>query len=393
MSLLRRLFASPAFHVIVLTVAVAIVFARSHIVPMDDDFNYQRFIQTLAAGHIDLSIPGFHGASFLALPLYLLTHSTHANIWFQILCAIALVPAAYGAALALLRDRFQAILFAYAMALMPFYFFVALRGFTFPSFTLAVLLALMLRAHGSRWAWLPLGISFLIKPFSIALAPLFLWWQPVGQESDRRNGRMQLCFALILPLLYIAAEYAQIGKIIVGSHPAIDQTNVFQWWKFPLNIVYGFQMLFSIHNYYFPNPAATGPGNLVHASPLLLFLGTFGLLYAKKFWADRRLAYALGASVILAYALAASLDHMDHFYMQTAVLLLALAGVPLLARYVRLIPLVLFSFHFQFLYLYLQYRGVFFNDVSLFLIPLAVDVLALAVAVSFWSTWTREVSE
>ncbi len=390
MSLLRRLFASPAFHITILTIVVAIVFARSHIVPMDDDFNYQRFIETLAAGRVDFSIPGFHGASFLALPIYLLTRTAHANIWFQILCAIALVPAAYGAALALLRDRFQAILFAYAMALMPFYFFVALRGFTFPSFTLAVLLALMLRARGSRWAWVPLGISFLIKPFSVALAPLFLWWQPEGDQADRRKGSMQLGLALIFPLLYVAAEYLQIGRIIVGAHPTIDQTNVFQWWKFPLNAAYGFQMLFSIHNYYFPNPAATGPGNLVHASPLLLLLGTFGLLYAKKFWGDRRLAYALGASVILAYELAASLDHMDHFYMETAVLLLALAGIPVLARYLRLLPFVLFSFHFQFLYLYLGYRGVFFGDMSLFLVPVIVDVLC---AVAWWIIVSRREQE
>ncbi len=392
---LRALFLSSAFHVTVLTLAVAAVFLRSTIVPMDDDSLYQQFIETLAHGRVDFSIPGFHGASFLAVPLYLLTGFPHANILFQVLCAIALVPAAYFAARSFLNDQFQAVLFTYAMAMMPFYFFISLRGFTFASFTLCVLLTLALRGKGSGWVWLPLGISFLIKPFSIALLPLLLWWNP--NKQTWKNGSRQLGLALVFPLIYVIAEYLQIGRVFVGVHPTIDQANVFQWWKFPLNVVHGFQMLFSIHNYYPLDPALTGPGNLVHGSPLLLFLGLFGLLYLSTFWRDRRLGQAIAFSIGIAYILAALLDHMDHFYLEAAVLLLTLAGIPVLAKYQRLLPVILFSLHFQFVYLYLQYRGIFFPDFSLFLIPVVADVLALVTGLLWltqkpmhsWLFWRR----
>ncbi len=351
---------------------------RTHPFPLDDNFAYQRFIETLAQGKVDLSIPGFQGASFLALPLYLLTRSPLTNIWFQVLCAALLVPAAALAASSLLRDRLQVILFTYAMALMPFYFFLALRGFTFASFTLFVLLTLWLRGRGSVWAWAPLALSLLIKPFSIALLPLFLLWQPEAtMKTLWHRGWVQLLLAIILPALYAATQYLQVGRLIIGAHENINQLNVFQWWRLPLNAAHGVQMLFSIHNFYFPDPGKTGLGNMTHSSPLLLFLGLFSLLYPRQFWKDRRLAGTILLSALLAFLLAASLDHLDHFYLETCVLLLTLASIPVVARYKLLLPLVLVTFHFQFFYLYLNYRGEFFMDTSLFWIVAIIDAMAV----------------
>ena len=42
----------------------------------------------------------------------------------------------------------------------------------------------------------------------------------------------------------------------------------------------------------------------------------------------------------------------------------------------RLIPLVLVTFQFQFFYLYLMWRGVYFPDKSLLLIPMMIDGMA-----------------
>lgn len=373
----------PLVHVALLTLVVAWVFVRASIAPQDDHFLYQAFIESLAAGRLDLSIPGFHGASFLAVPLHLLTGSPLTNIHFQIFCALCIVPVGYAAARALLRDTFLAVLWAYVLALSPFFFYYGLRGFTVPSYVLFIHLTILLRARASAWAWLPLSLCILMKPFAVALLPLFLVWRPAQERAHGLSrGWLQGLFACLLPAAYIVAQFAQIGRIIVGVHADLGVSNVFLWSRFPLNAAHGVQMLFSIHNFYFPDPAKTAMGNLVQGSPLVLFLGVLALLYLPAFWArDRRLGSALLLGCVIAYVLACALDHMDNFYLQMTVILLSLAALPVIAQWKRLLPLLLATYHFQFLYVYLATAGVFFTDYSLFAIPLIVDILALLSAV------------
>lgn len=388
---LRTLLAHPAFHLSVITLLLLSVLLRSNIIPQDDAFLYKQFIETLATGRIDLSIAGFHGASFLTLPLYLLTGSPLAHEWFQMFCGLCIPIAGFFAAHALLQDKTQAIFFAYALALMPFLQFIALRGFTFPSFTLFLLLTLLLRARGSRWAFLALGISLLIKPFSIALLPLFLWWQPstTTPHTGMRRGWVQLLLGVSIAAAYVLAQYSQIGRVIVGAHTEIDQTNVFLLSRFPLNVLHGIQMMFSVHNFYFVDPARTGMGNMTHSSPLLMLMGCIAFLYPKDLWKDTRLARALGLSALLAFFLAAALDHMDHFYMETCVILLTLGAIPFLARHLLLLPLVLITLHFQFFYLHLMWKDLYFPDSSLWIIPLAIDVLAILAWAVFRASHVR----
>ncbi len=399
MQFIRRLLRAPAFHIVLLTLLLGMVFLRTQISPQDDHFHYQKFIETLASGRLDLSIPGFQGASFLALPLYLLTHSPLTNIYVQLLCALLLPLAGYAAAQALLKDRFQAVLFSYVIALSPYLTFIAFRGFTFPSFTLLILLTLWLRARGSAWAFLPWAFSVITKPFSIALFPLFLLWHPSRTNDANRHaqgwwvrfafwkrssrvswwskGWVQILFALPIPVLYVALQYAQVGHVIVGSHANLDQSNVFLWWRMPLNAAHGLQMMFSVHNYYFPDPGKTGPGNIMHTSPLLVAFGVFALLYPRENWKDICLARAIALTALIAFSLAAALDHMDHFYMETSVLLLTLASLPFVARHRLLLPLVLALFHLSFFYIWLWGRGTYFMDYSIFFVPFMVDILAL----------------
>lgn len=377
MKFLTRIFGKPWFHLLCIQVVIAIVFWRTNVVPQDDHGHYSRFIDALANGRLDLSIPGFQGSSFLATPFYLLMPVYELNAYFQIACAFLLPLAAYFAAKHTLRDRLQSVLFAYAMALMPFFYFMAFQGFTFASFTLLSLITIGLRGRGSAWAWLPWAFAILTKPFAIALLPLFLFWKPTVHESFLRKGWVQILLMLPIPAAYVIAQYFQVGHIIVGAHPEITQSNVFLWWRAPLNAAHGVQMLFSVHNFYFPDPSKTGQGNLVHSSPILMLLGVFSLLYPRQFWKDIRLARAIGVAFLIAYTLAALLDHMDHFYMEMSVLILALAGIPLVLHYRLLIPIVLVTFHFQFFYLYLSWRGTFFPDYSIAAIPLFIDVMAI----------------
>lgn len=365
----------PLKHIVPLSLIVALSLSSATIHPMDDHGNYRRFIETLATGQIDFSIPGFHGASFLALPIYLVTQSPLTNIYFQILCALFLVPMGYFAVSALLRDKVSGILFAYILSMSPFFFFLVFRGFTFASFTLMVFAAIYLYSRQSRFTWFPLGMSFITKPFSIALAPLMLLWPESKPSRSLRSPWVQLGFALIIPLVYIVAEYAQIGRIIVGSHVEIDQSSVFTSGRVFLNIAHGIQMLFSVHNYYFPNPAMTGPGNLVHSSPILMFLGVFALLYPKMFFSNMRFAWGMRLSVITAYMLVALLDHMDHFYMQMTVILLLVSSLATLRKFPLLIPLVLATLHFQWLYAYLNFVDSFSLTTTFFVVPVFVDIV------------------
>jgi hypothetical protein len=379
MTALARFLRHPLPHILFLVAITACAFLHSRISPMDDAALYQKFAENLAHGIINFSILGFHGASLLTLPVYLLTGSPLAGVYTQILCALVIIPLAYFAARALLADTFSAILFAYVVTLMPFFLFPALRGFTFASFTALVLLAMYLRAIGSRFAWIALGLSFITKPFSIALAPLFLLWEPATRKNRPllERGSMQFALALTIPAIYLLWEFLQTGHIAVGAHPNIEVSNVFPLVRFPLNLLHGVQMLFSIHNFYFPNPAQTTMGNLVHSSPLLMVFGIVSLLYPHGEWSDLRLARAVTLSAIVAYILAALLDHMDQFYIETAVLLLTFAAIPYLAKRWLLLPLVLGTLHFQFFYLYLQYRTTFFPNITLFIIPIAIDAVAL----------------
>lgn len=377
MKLLARIVCHPAFHLVSLMLVWAYVFSKTVIDPQDDDPFYQSFIESLAQGRVDLTIPGFQGASFLAVMLHLIAPSEMTNAYFQVGCAFLLPLAAYYAASGLFRDRVSSILFTYCIALMPFLGFVGFQGFTFPSFTLLIFLTIGLYARGSMWAFLPWAIAVITKPFGIALLPLFLLWRPSRATSIWGKGWVQVLLMLPIPILYVVTQYLQVGHIIVGSHPDITQSNVFVWWRFPLNAAHGIQMLFSIHNFYFPDPSKTGQGNLLHSSPLLMLFGIISLLYAKQFWKDLRLAKAIGIGFVFAYCLAALLDHMDHFYMELSVIFLVFASIPFMLKYRLLIPIALATLHFQFFYLYLSWRGMYFTDYSFFLIPLFIDIMAL----------------
>ena len=375
MTFLRQLFARPITHLIILVGATIISFSQTSIHPMDDHFGYQHFIEELALGRVDLSIAGYQGSSFLAFPIYLVTGSELANIYFQILCALLLIPMTFLVVRALFKDQFIAILSAYAMAMMPFLSYLAFRGFTFPSFTFLFLLSIWLFARGSRFTFLVLSFAIIIKPFAVALIPLFLIWKPKGAIRCRWCGRWQAILACIIPAIYVIAQYMQVGQVLAAANQSITATNVFHPFRFPLNAAHGIQMMFSIHNFYFLDPARTHMANMVHTSPLLMVFGVFTLLYPKKFFSDRTLARGMLVSFLVAYALAAFLDHMDNLYMQASVLMLFFASFLFIKKYPLWIPIILATLHFQWLYAYLALKEVFLLGYVFFLVPVVVDVL------------------
>lgn len=351
--------------------------------PQDDHFYYQQFIEALARGQLDLRIPGFHGSDVFAVPWYRFSHSPIAQIDILRVWALLLPLLAYVAGTRLFRSPVVGILLASIIAMMPFVSFVALRGWTGPAYWGLMLLAMTAAVSGSLWVIVPFGLAILTKPFAIALMPLL--WVLLRRRRQHRSCALVLCGAVALCAAYVVLQYVQAGRIFVGTHSDMGALSVFHLGRrFVLNAAHALQILFSVHNYYFPDPSKTGPGNLLHTSPVLMFLGLYALGRAREFFRDLQLPFALGLGAVMGLSLNALLDHMDHFYMEAGVLLLILAALPLLRKQCLWVGLTLATLHFQWWYFFLQYGSGFHLTWRFFLAPLYIDAAFLLFCCWHW---------
>ncbi len=350
--------------------------------PNDDHYLYQKFIESLAAGRFDLTIAGFHGTDMFGLLVFVMTRSPLSQIYGLMLPAIALPALGFLTGRRLFRDLWSGIVLATILAMMPFISFVSLRGWTGPGYWFWMLLTILLAARRSPWAGLPWAFAMLTKPFAAILFPVLLvLYGLTGKKNLRstqasvRNLVLTLVSAGALVIAYFAVEYLQMGRIVIGAHEDLSPGGAIQGpVKIAMNLAHSLQILFSVHNYYFPTPALTGPGNLMHTSPVLVFLGLFGIFAWKQYWPSGWMPTALFAGAAAGIAMNALLDHMDHFYMEASVLLLLLAALPVLKKHQLWIPIALATLHFQWLYFYLQFRTGFGLGREFFLIPLAIDL-------------------
>jgi hypothetical protein len=346
--------------------------------PLDDHFLYQKFIETLAQGRIDLTIPGFHGSDILSLPWYLLTRSPVSQIVTMQLCAVLLPLCAFLAGRSLFRSTADGVLLACIVSLMPFVSVVGLRGWTGPAYWCLMLLSVWLAGRGSRWTGIAWALAILTKPFAIGLLPLILVLQRRAAPKQQTFWARWHAYVIAggIVAAYLLLQLLQAGHLIVGAHPELGTAAAFQGpLRVLLNAVHGVQILFSVHNYYYPDPALTGPGNMLHTSPLLMVLGIFAMLYPTWAGEDRSVLRALLLGAAIAFGLSTLLDHMDHYYMEAGVLLCILAALPALRRFPLWIPVVLLTLHFQWFYFYLDARATFQLHPGFCLLPLLSDAL------------------
>ena len=397
MNLSRQDFLAQAY-VVVLMIVTAISLFSATPRPLDDHFLYQQFVESLARGDLDLTIPGFHGSDLFAVPLYWMTHSPLAQITALMIVACFIPLVAFLAGRSIFRSIPAGVLLASILTMMPFISFVALRGWTGPGYFLLMLLTLWFGSRGSLWTGVVFGLAILTKPFAIGLLPLLL---VIAQKSASLCLRYRrLIIAPILVLLYLAMQYIQAGRIFVGTHSEVSSIGI---WQGPqrifLNLAHALQILFSVHNYYYPDPGLTGPGNMMHTTPILIFLGLWGVFSPKEFFDEghwtseighrsadspksevrtpKSVPLALLSGAVLIFFMNALLDHMDHFYMEAGVLLLILAAIPVLMKYPLWVPIVLATLHFQWFYFYLQFQEIFHLTPVFFLVPATVDIFFL----------------
>lgn len=382
MALIRPRDLLPWAYVSLLVGAVAFSMLNAQIAPRDDHFLYQAFIEKLARGTLDLSIPGFHGMNILTVPWYWIRRSPLAQIEFQMLSGMLLPLFAFLAGRGLFRSTWHGIVCATIIALMPFLSFSSLRGWMVAVYNVLFFLTIVLAAQRSRFTWIPFGFSVISLPFAIALFPLLAALTPPPSplrqaQGDRMAGvwrYRQMLLGLAIPAVYVALQLLQTGRIGIGVHTEYTALGV---WAGPervfLNIAHALQMLFSVHNYYFPDPALTAPGNLMHTTPVLIFLGLFALLAGREFVREQKLRIALLLGATIGIGLNVVIDHMDHFYMETGIFFLILAALPVLQRYPLWIPLALATLHFQWFYFFLQFQEPFGLTWTFFAVPALVD--------------------
>lgn len=357
---------NPWAHLILLALLLGLLYSRSNIKLMDDSYYYQKFTETLVnEGRLDFSLPGFHGADFLTAPIYFVTHSPYAVAILDMIAAIANIFLIYLAVNQIFKDKKLGVFAAYIYLLNPIDYYNPLRGHHHTPLMALVFLGLYLLFRNSKWTSLSFGFSYIIRPFGIAFAPLFIYQKKIKQ----------LLLSLIVPVVYVILEYWQIGKVFIGAHNDLTPETLFSIKRFILNLGYAFQNYFSIHNYSFLNPLDSL--DMIHLSPLITFFALLGVLYPKKYFSDLKLFWFLFASAAIALILPAMFVHLDMWHLWTFNFALILISLPVIVKFTKALPVVVLSFGFQFLYLYLAGKNVFWNDYTIFIIPVVIFIISI----------------
>lgn len=358
--------AKPAAHLVFLCALMIVIFLNSTAVRADDSTSYHRFVERLVnEGKIDFSIPGFHGADFPTAIIYALTRSEYSVHYNDIFFAIANVIMIYFAVTAIFKNQLESqslktagIFASYLYVLGASEYTNALRGGHHTPLIFFALLGLNLLFRGSRWAWLPMGFSYIIRPFPVVFFPFFLYKRKLSQ----------FFLSLIIPALYVFAQYVQRGEVMIGVHTTWTLQTLFSLKRFFLNIGYAFQNYFSFHGYSFINPLTVG--DFAHVPPFITFLALAGVLWHKRYFQDRWFFTALVASSALGLFLPASFYHLDTWYLWSFNFTLMLLCLPVLLRAIKILPLVAASFGYHILYVFLAARGVYWSqkNFTLFLV-------------------------
>lgn len=361
-----------AWHIGFLTLLLALYLtAGVQVSPMDDFFDYERFAETLGGqGRLDFSIPGLHGLSLFAAPLYTLTRWPLSVIGVTIACAILIVPLIYATAAALFDSRagyFAACLYL----LMPWLYTQSLRGFTVTGEILFMLLTIYLLVRRQPyWAAVSYALALLVKPFALCALPFF--WLTQRQ----RDRLLALLLAVLLTLPYFFCVYRATGQFIYTTGGR--GTEGFDLHHLPYNLgVFVYQALglplvdtdpsFAGAHYFRPSLQLTS---------VAVVFGLLTLLYPGKHL-DRRRRWVFAAALAIGALLPSAYAFVDTNYTVPFAVLAALLAAPFLARFPLAFALVLLSSGFQFLSLYLLSRDTYFANgwwpIALLLLGLGLD--------------------
>jgi len=368
---------NPKIHIIFLMILVLILVLFSN---FQGSNSYQIFTEKLTIGQVDFSQPGFHGADFLSVPIYLLTNSSLTSRLIDIILVIFAIPLFYLLGKEIFKSKKLGIFLAYAYVLMPLDWLDMFRGEHHTAFIFFFILGLYLIFKSSKYAWLAIGFSYIIKPYAIFAAPFF-WYKKLYK---------QFFLSLIIPIIYLFIQISQTGQIMIGSHPEETANTLFSFKNFIFNLIYVIQNIFSIHNFS-PNLRVYFT-DMSHITPILVILALIAIFKFKKYFTDTRLFKAILISAILGLLIPVSFEYLDMwriivFYMATILL-----ALPVLKDYKFLIPISVGLSGFQFYYSYMAYQSVYWSSGNKFLFIIWGLIFLISIIYFFLSFLRRQES-
>lgn len=270
---MSAIFSKPSFHLTFLTLLLLILFLLTAI-PSANDSVYQVFTEKIAQGQLDLTILGFHGADFLAVPIFLIFKTHNAVIYLDLILALLSVPMFYLLGKEIFQSKKNGLFLAYAYVLMPLDYLNGFRGDHHIAFIFFFALGLYLILKKSWWSSLVVGFSYIIKPYAIFATPFF-WAKKMYK---------QFFASLIIPIIYLVIQTSQKSQIVIGDHPELTPESLFNLKKFFLNLVYALQNIFSLHSFSPFNSAYLT--DMSHITPIIMFLAIIAIF--KKVYLEPR---------------------------------------------------------------------------------------------------------
>ena len=344
------------FLILAVVVTMLIYFLIATPVMMDDGEHYEGFAESLARGKLDFkSFYGFQGLSFFAVPIFWLTGSHNSIIIASAIFSLLSAFLAYLVGKDFYNNKRAGILFLILFLLMPYPYTTMMRGFQEAALLFFILLIIYASIHKKIWTPIAWAIGGIVKPFTLALFPLFI------SGFLNRKKIVLVVIALAIGAAYLGASYYQTGHLVnnaaINSYQGnFDAGN-------PPPLVESFAP--SIKGF-----LRVGANLLLHfrkimASPLVIVLGALSLWQNK----DLPLRKEIIMAIILNFLLVGSLTFSFSKYLLPMTALFALASVNYLLRYKWLMALVLIDSIFVFLPIWDYFGRTFWSNIFVYLIP------------------------
>ncbi|GEM_PF-2254084 len=348
--------------VVFAVIFMAVYFFAAHPVMMDDGYQYEGFAESLAGGKLDFrSYYGFQGLSILSVPVFWLTGSKISIIITSSILYLLSLPLAYVLGRDFYSNKKAGILFMLLIILMPYVYTTMMRGFQ----EAALLFFILLIIYGSvnKKLWTPVIWSFggMIKPFALVLFTLF-----AGDFLNKKKFIWPV-IGLLMGAAYLGASYYQTGHLV--NNAAINSYEGNFNVGNPPPLIKSFAV--GIKGF-----LRVGANLILHyrkilLSPLAIILGGLALYRSKKLRFRREIIAAVLLNILLVGVLTFSFSK----YLLPIAVLLALASVDYLLKYKWLMPLVIADSLFVFMPMWGYYRGTFWDNVFLYLIPLWLAII------------------
>ena len=340
----------------------------------DDGFQYEGFAESAAKGEIDFkNFYGFQGLSFLAVPIVWLTHSPISVIITSIILSLLSLPLAYLIGKEYHQDNQAGLFFMAVILLMPYPYTTMMRGFQEAALLFFVLLVIYGSIKQKWWTPLAWAMGGIIKPFALALFPL---WAKDFLTISNKKRMVWVAVAALLGVVYLGTSYVQTGHLInnaalnsyqgkfdTGNPPPLEES-------FALGIK-GFGRVLA--NLFLST-------RKILISPLLVMLGIW---YG---WQNKtiRLRKEFILAIALNFILVGSLTFSFPKYLIPMVTLMALTAVPVLMKSWLVPILVIADSWLVFKPIYEYFGHNFWPNLPVYLLP-----LVLAAGVFSLATWQR----